>query len=152
MSVHLTPTQAQGAALMARGLTGPVTMLNLLRFHEVADYSATPELAPPDAITGAQAFARYITHATPHLEASGGALLFLGSGGPWFIGPENEGWDAAMLVRQSSIAAFLSFAANEAYMDVIAHRTAALLDARLLPLQDVTDKGTDPWTTSTPTA
>ena len=39
-----------------------------------------------------------------------------------------------MLVRQSSVAAFLEFASNQAYLSGIGHRLAALEDSRLLPL------------------
>jgi hypothetical protein len=31
-------------------------MLNLLRFREIADYSANPELTPAEPISGAEAF------------------------------------------------------------------------------------------------
>ncbi len=131
---HLAPTQAAGAALFARGLTGPVVMLNLLRFRKTADYTETPALAPSQPITGAQAFRRYIDHTLPYLRASGGDLLFYGTGGPWLIGPEGECWDAAMLVRQASVAAFMAHAQDPATMAGHGHRTAALRDSRLLPL------------------
>ncbi|MHA3976240.1 hypothetical protein ACW9UR_01030 [Halovulum sp. GXIMD14794] len=137
---HLAPTQAAAVATLARAIPGPVVMLNLLRFRETADYAETPELAPEHPISGAQAFDRYIEHTLPHLRASGGELLFLGSGGPWLIGPEGEHWDAAMLVRQASVAAFLAHARNEALMAGAGHRTAALLDARLLPLDQLPDR------------
>jgi len=41
-----------------------------------------------------------------------------------------------MLVEQSSTAAFLAFASNGEYLAGIGHRTAALEDSRLLPLQE----------------
>jgi hypothetical protein len=72
----------------------------------------------------------------PYLTASGGELLFYGRGGHFLIGPVNERWDAAMLVRQSSVASFLEFASNPGYLAGIGHRTAALEDSRLLPLMD----------------
>ena len=37
-----------------RQTAGNVVMLNLLRFREVADYSAYPDLAPPTPISGAR--------------------------------------------------------------------------------------------------
>ncbi|HET6158945.1 MAG TPA: hypothetical protein VFE34_11410 [Dongiaceae bacterium] len=39
-----------------------------------------------------------------------------------------------MLIRQSSIQAFMAFAAHEGYLAGLGHRTAALEDSRLLPL------------------
>jgi hypothetical protein len=131
---HLDPTDAAAIALFERGIAGEIVMLNLLRFREVADYTATPALAPQASISGRAAYDRYIAHTLPFLEAEGGALDFLGAGGPWFVGPAEERWDLAMLVRQASLDAFLAFAANEAYLAGIGHRTAALTDSRMLPL------------------
>ena len=132
---YLTPTQELGQAFfVARGITGSVVMLNLLRFRNIADYSASPELTPPTAMSGAEAFQRYISHTLPYLTETGGEVLFLGDGGRFLIGPESELWDMAMLVRQHSVEAFLSFASNRGYLAGIGHRIAALEDSRLLPL------------------
>jgi uncharacterized protein (DUF1330 family) len=131
---YLEATQESGRQFFGRGIAGPVVMLNLLRFRAAADYSATPELAPALPITGEEAYHLYIQHALPHLEKSGGNLLFFGRGGAFLIGPSDERWDAAMLVAQKSSAAFLAFASNPDYLAGIGHRLAALEDSRLLPL------------------
>jgi hypothetical protein len=131
---YLEPTQESGRAFMARGISGNVVMLNLLRFREYADYSATPQLAPREPISGAAAYRLYIQHTLPHLQKSGGELIFLGKGGNFLIGPTNERWDAAMLVRQRSVSDFIAFASNQEYLAGIGHRVAALEDSRLLPL------------------
>ncbi|RUL72250.1 DUF1330 domain-containing protein [Dyella choica] len=137
MSSYLEPTWEAGRAFMARPWQGSVVMLNLLRFRAVADYSATPELAPAEAISGAQAFQRYIELTLPYLRESGGELLWLGDGGHFLIGPPDERWDMAMLVRQHSVASFMAFASHQAYLAGIGHRTAALEDSRLLPLTSI---------------
>src|SRR5579872_3219951 len=137
MTVYLDPTQDAGRAFLNRGVKGPVVMLNLLRFREVADYSANPELAPARAISGAEAYDLYVAHTLPHLAMKGGELLFLGDGGRFLIGPEEERWDRAMLVRQSSVEAFIAFAQDTAYLAGLGHRTAALADSRLLPLVEL---------------
>jgi hypothetical protein len=134
MQTYIEPTHEAGRALFMRGIKGPLVMLNLLRFREIADYSATPALAPDSAISGADAFNLYITHTLPFLTESGGELLFLGEGGQFFIGPETERWDIAMLVRQASLDSFVTFASNPAYLKGLGHRTAAIADSRLLPL------------------
>ncbi len=128
------PTGAQATALMSRGIDGPVVMLNLLRFREVADYGATPALAPERPISGAAAFNLYIAATRPHLAASGGEVVFAGIGGAFFIGPEAGRWDRVMLIRQASVRAFLYWAMHAEYLDGIGHRTAALEDRRLLPM------------------
>ena len=136
-NTHLTVTPEAGAALFRRGLDTPVTMVNLLRLRETADYSADPELAPPEPISGAAALQLYIDHTLPFLTASGGELVLLGAAGPWLIGPPGERWDVVMVVRQSSIGAFLAFNEDTAYLAGIGHRTAALADSRLLPVTDL---------------
>jgi len=131
---HIDPTERAAIALFTRGLTGPVVMLNLLRFRDVADYGASPELAPPSPISGAEAYALYADLTLPMLQATGGDILFEGSGGDWFIGPEAERWDRVLLVRQASLDAFRAFASDQGYLAILGHRTAALADSRLLPM------------------
>lgn len=135
---YLEPTQEAGRALVMRQLQGTIVMLNLLRFRQTADYSATPELAPATPISGADAFQLYIDHTLPYLRETGGDLMFLGAGGAFLIGPEAERWDMVMLVRQQSVESFLAFASHKAYLAGIGHRTAAIIDSRLLPLTEVT--------------
>ena len=134
---YLEPTQAAGRALISRRIAGSVLMLNLLRFREIANYSATPDLAPVEPISGAEAFNRYIAETLPHLRASGGELLLLCEGGPFLIGPDDERWDMMMLVRQRSVDAFIAFATNADYVAGLGHRIAALEDSRLLPLTEL---------------
>jgi hypothetical protein len=132
--VYLDPSDANVRALLDRKISGPVVMLNLLRFRGIADYSATPELAPPEPISGRAAYERYIEHTLPYLRASGGDVTFMGDGGAFFVGPIEERWDFAMLVRQNSIDDFFAFASNVEYIAGVGHRTAAVEDTRLLPL------------------
>jgi len=132
--VYLEPTQDSGREFVMRGIEGEVVMLNLLRFRDVAEYSATPDLAPSDPISGAAAYERYIEHTLPFLRDSGGDVEFIGEAGGYLIGPDEERWDLAILVRHRSVEAFMSFASNEAYLKGMGHRLAAISDSRLLPL------------------
>ena len=134
---YIKPTQTSGAALFQQGIAGEVVMLNLLRFHELADYTNNPELAPDEPISGWEAYQKYMAHTAPYLRASGGELLFAGEGGNFLIGPMDEVWDMMLLVRHKSVEAFMTFAANEGYLAGAGHRTAALQDSRLLPLSEL---------------
>lgn len=134
---YIKPTQDAGRMFVRRDFSGPVVMLNLLRFKENADYSDHPELAPVLPISGARAFDRYVQHTLPFLRESGGDVLFLGEGGPFLIGPADEQWDMAMLIRQASVASFLSFASHAGYLAGLGHRVAAVKDSRLLPLSEM---------------
>lgn len=135
---YLSVTDNAGRDFFMRGLQGAVVMLNLLRFRETADYSASPELAPSEPISGQAAFDKYIEHTKPFLAAGGGSIRFLGQGGAWLIGPEGEKWDMAMLIEQESVASFMAWNSHEDYLKGIGHRTAALIDSRILPLVETT--------------
>jgi hypothetical protein len=135
---YLDPTQESGAAFFSRRIPGPIVMLNLLRFREIADYSSNPHLAPAAPITGREAYQRYMDHTLPYLKASGGEVTFLGDAYRFLIGPCTERWDTVMMVRQKSSAAFLAFASNPECMAGIGHRLAALEDSRLLPIVEST--------------
>ena len=131
---YVDPTDAQAIALVQRELSGPFSMLNLLRFRDVADYSAHPALAPAAPISGAEAYERYVEHTRPFLEATGGEISWMGRGGPLFVGPVAERWDLAMLITQNSLEDFFAFATNEAYLAGVGHRDAAVEDVRMLAL------------------
>ncbi len=131
---YLEPGQEAGRRFLTRGIEGNVVMLNLLRFRKVADYSATPNLEPSSPISGREAYDLYVKHTLPYLREMGGEVVFVGDGGDYLIGPLEERWDVVILVRHRSVEAFMSFASNEGYLAGIGHRTAALLDSRLLPV------------------
>jgi hypothetical protein len=134
--VYLDPADENVRQLLKRRISGPVVMLNLLRFREQADYSSFPELAPASPISGSAAYERYVRHTMPFLTASGGSVELYGTGGHNFIGPADERWDLVMAIRQSSVEDFFAFASNAEYLAGVGHRTAALEDSRLIPLVD----------------
>jgi hypothetical protein len=135
-NTYLDPTQESGRDFYLNEMSGTIVMLNLLRFNEVADYSASPELAPDEPISGAKAYERYMKHTQPFLQASGGEVLFMGKGSSFLIGPTDEKWDAVMLVIQQSKESFMAFDQIEGYLKGIGHRTAALADSRLMPMKE----------------
>lgn len=133
--MHLDPTDASVRALLDKAITGPIVMLNLLRLRDIADYSTHPELEPLEPISGAAAYQKYIEHTEPYLTSTGGSILLLGTASSYFIGPQEERWDVVMLVQQTSLQDFFSFASNEGYLAGMGHRVAAVEDSRLLPIQ-----------------
>ncbi len=120
---------------LATNPEGPIVMLNLLRFREVADYSRSPVLAPKHPISGAEAYARYAAHTQPFLVEAGASVTYMGYGRAPIIGPPEERWDEVLLVQHRSAQAFLDFATNKPYLAGVGHRTAALSDSRLIPLR-----------------
>jgi len=134
MKKYLHPTDEAAMKLFSSGQQGEIVMLNLLRFNEIADYSESTELKPSKEISGEQAYQLYMQHTAPFLKESGGELILYGECKDYFIGPVDESWDVAMLVKQNSLQDFLAFATNEEYLKILGHRTAALADSRLLPI------------------
>lgn len=61
----------------------------------------------------------------------------MGEGVNYLIGPTNESWDLMLLIKQNSVESFLAFESNQEYMKGIGHRTAALEDSRLLPINEI---------------
>ena len=133
---YLEPSQEAGTKLFSKQLKGEIYMLNLLRFKETADYTAFPLLAPLQSVSGQQAFNSYIKYTMPFLKESGGEIVFMGTCSDFFIGPSDEKWDFVMLIKQQSLQSFLAFASNPAYIKILGHREAAIVDSRLLPVEN----------------
>ena len=133
--MYISPTPESIAAFTQRGMAGPIRMLNLLRFRDVADYSDFPDLAPDEPISGAEAYQIYSAHTIPLLTEVGGKAIFMGTGGPLLIGPSEARWDQVLIIEYPDIAAFVTMTQNPQYHAGAGHRTAALADSRLLPIE-----------------
>ena len=123
MPVHPTPEQLQ--QLTETPDSGPVVMLNLLRFKPQAD-------GIDEGMTGAEAYARYGAATEPFLREVGGRLLIAVQPQQSVTGPQEGEWDLVLLVEYPSRAKFLEMAGNEEYIKIHAHREAALADSRLI--------------------
>jgi uncharacterized protein (DUF1330 family) len=105
-------------------------MLNLLRFKEQAD-------GIDEGVTGAEAYARYSEAVEPFLAGVGGQLLYAVRPSQSVVGPPESEWDLVLLVQYPSRAKFLDMATNPDYLQVHAHREAALADSRLVACSEV---------------
>ena len=133
MTGYIKPNPEAIAAFLPRKEEGPVTMLNLLRFREEADYSSFQDLAPSEPISGKDAYKLYMKHVQPLLQEAEGEVVFMGKANPALIGPSEESWDLVLLVQYPTVQTFLQFASTPEYLAVVGHRTAALADSRLIP-------------------
>jgi len=116
----------------------PVVMLNLLAFRPQADYGSTPA-AGCEPCSGREAYARYSADALRFVTACGGSVVFMGAAQLPLVAPADERWDEVLLVRYPSIQAFVSMVMNPDYQAITHHRTAALREARLIPLLATAD-------------
>ena len=126
----IDPTADQVRALRDNGRDGPVVMLNLLKFRDMAAYD------DGEVISGAAAYARYQHAFTVTVGAiSQAEVLFDGPAEQVFIGmagtPETD-WDMALIVRYPTRGHFLAMMAAPSYRDALRHRYAGLARTVLL--------------------
>ena len=95
----------------------PIVMLNLLRFAE----------------GGRERYAEYARATAPFLAKVGGEVLYFGSGGIPLVAEPGEAWDAVLLVRYPSRAAFSRMVADPEYQKITHIRSEALAAAVLQP-------------------
>lgn len=115
------PRGADLKRLLAEDPGGPVVMLNLLRFNEDPGRASY------------EAYARAIV---PFLDARGAEVLYLGDCSTSLVAAQ-DAWDAVLLVRYPTRAAFSDMVADPEYQRITPLRTAAL-DAAVL-------QATIPW-------
>jgi uncharacterized protein (DUF1330 family) len=101
---------------------GPVVMLNLLRFAE----------------GGRESYDRYAEALrTTFLSRYGAEVLYAGDGSTPLVAEDGQDWDAVLLVRYPSRAAFSEMVADPEYQQVTHLRSEALTEAVL--------QATTPW-------
>ncbi len=120
----IDPTADQVRALRDHGRDGPVVMLNLLKFKDMATY------VDGEVVSGAVAYDRYQHAFTVTVGAiSQAQVLYDGPAEQIFIGiagtPETD-WDKVLIVRYPSRQHFLGMMANDAYRAALVHRYAGL--------------------------
>lgn len=128
---HIDPTKASFARFREHPRQGPVHMLNLVRFRDLAAY--------PDgrAATGAEAYAAYGRESQPIFQRVGGQIVWRGRFELTVIGPEDEKWDACFIARYPSPDAFVEMVRDPAYREAVKHRQAAVLTSRLIRLENL---------------
>jgi uncharacterized protein (DUF1330 family) len=113
----IDPTGKDLKRFLADDTAGPVVMLNLLRFAE----------------GGRERYAEYARAVVPFLSAVGGEMLYAGSGHVPLVAEPGQDWDAVLLVRYPSRAAFAKMVTDPGYQAITHLRSSALREAVLQP-------------------
>ncbi len=129
MSGYVDPTREDFARFRAMQREGPVHMLNLLRFREVAAYD------DGTVATGAEAYAAYARESGPIFARLGGRQVWLGQPELTLIGPAEERWDLAFIAEYPSVDTFVAMLRDPDYRVAVRHRQAAVADSRLVRLR-----------------
>ncbi len=117
--IALYPTKAQIEALLASPETGPVTMLNLLRFKSRAT-------APDEGASGAEAYQRYAIEMRRIVEGRGGRFVWVGRIDSQAIGQGAEEFQMAAIVEYPSRKVFVEIATSPEVGEIGVHRAAGL--------------------------
>lgn len=115
--MYIEPTRQQIEELASSPESGPVVMINLLRFR-------------PDG--GAASYAHYGEGVMPCLERARARVLWQGRPETVVIGEGADLWDAVVLVEYPSRKAFLEMVSSDEYQAIAGRRTEALADSRLI--------------------
>lgn len=107
----------------------PIQMLNLLRFNAHAEYPSGTDVSP---CSGREAYSRYLRAVTDKMAEVGATILLQGKALHTLIAPQGEQWDQVLIFEYPSLSAFLSLLDDVDYMAAAVHRTAALMDSRLV--------------------
>ena len=131
MTAYIDPSPDNWQAFKDLPRNTPIHMLNLIKFHDLAQY---PEGHPDrgNGITGREAYRKYVAGFRAVAEALGAKMVWQGDLECAVTGPADE-WDEAFVMGYPDSTAFFAMVKDPGYQtDVIAHRTAAVKDSRLI--------------------
>ncbi|HXD01768.1 MAG TPA: DUF1330 domain-containing protein [Novosphingobium sp.] len=129
---YVDPSRENFARFKALARDTPIHLLNQIRYRDKAVY---PEGHPAAGLgwSGEQAFAEYFRLVVPRIEALGGGLVWNASFECMMTGPAEPEWDRIFVMAFPEASGFLALVTDPDYKaNVVAHRTAAVRDSRLI--------------------
>ena len=130
MPIYPRPDQLQ--ALLTSDFTGPVSMLNLLRFKQRAEYEDLRETK----LTGREAYGLYAAKMMPYVASQGGRLIHSSVARFLMIGDGALEWDSVAIMEYPSKEAFARMASAPEVAQFAIHRTAGLAHQLLVACSD----------------
>jgi uncharacterized protein (DUF1330 family) len=119
MNISVYPKPEQIAALLASTETGPVVMVNLLKFKDRAD-------APDTGMSGIDAYAKYAKEMVGIVESGGGRMIWSGRVTGMVLGESDVDFDMIALVEYPSRQAFAQVVGDARVQQIAVHRAAGL--------------------------
>jgi uncharacterized protein (DUF1330 family) len=121
----VTPSDAQMKGFFENDHGKPISMVNLLKFKDKAEYPEDHELHGTD-MTGAEAYAIYGAAVTKIVEGLGGEMRFFGHVQRLMLGEVEELWDQVAIAKYPSRQAMVDMMMSEEYNTIHMHRDAGL--------------------------
>lgn len=125
---HVYPRFEQIMPLAQDSTPGPIAMVNLLKFHDRAQYHD----GRAENISGREAYMRYVAGMGQIVAAAGGRFLFSGDVQGLVIGEVDELWDAVGIAEYPSRAEFHRIATSPEVQAIGVHREAGLAGQLLI--------------------
>jgi uncharacterized protein (DUF1330 family) len=120
MPIYPRPDQIK--ALLASDFSGPVSMLNLLRFKPLAKYEDGRETS----LSGRDAYGLYAEQMAPYVASHGGRLTHSSQARFLMIGDGELEWDTVAIMEYPSKEAFARIASAPEVAKFAVHRSAGL--------------------------
>jgi uncharacterized protein (DUF1330 family) len=118
----LAPTQEQIQGFFDPNATGPIYMLNLLKFKARAEYKDGRD----SELTGAQAYALYGAEVSKILAQQGGGGMFKADVTRLVLGEVEALWDAVAIAMYPNRQAMVTMMQSQEYQAIHHHREAGL--------------------------
>ncbi len=118
----LHPNDEQLQGFSEPSAEGPISMVNLLKFRDRAEYADGRETE----LSGAEAFGLYGVEVAKIVNSLGGAMLFSAQVSRLMLGEVEELWDQVAIAQYPSRQAMLDMIMSEEYQAIAVHREAGL--------------------------
>ena len=119
----VAPNKEQMAGFFEGDINSPISMVNLLKFKEKAEY----EDGRDNDLSGKEAYMIYGIEVQEHLKKVGGEIVFGGEISRLMLGEVEDLWDNVAVARYPSRTAMLEMMMNPDYQESEKHRSAGLL-------------------------
>ena len=118
---HVMPSPQRATEFFGGAEDGPFVMVNLLTFHERAQYEDGDR-----GLSGVEAYMLYGEGVRKLVEGLGGKVRYQGAVTGLMLGEVEELWDVVALAEYPSLAAFRTMAMSPAMHAIEHHRKAGL--------------------------
>lgn len=119
----VAPNKEQMAGFFEGDINSPISMVNLLKFKEKAEY----EDGRDNDLSGKEAYMIYGIEVQEHLKKVGGEMVFGGEISRLMLGEVEDLWDNVAVARYPSRTAMLEMMMDPDYQESEKHRSAGLL-------------------------
>ncbi len=119
----VTPNQTQMNEFLEGDIDSPISMVNLLKFKEKAEY----EDGRDTEMSGREAYQIYAIKVQEHLKKVGAEIVFGGVVSRLMLGEVEDLWDSVAIARYPSRKAMIEMMMSSDYQESEKHRSAGLL-------------------------